>query len=354
MVSRLRRGRAGAGAGFVLAALVGTAGMAGTARADDGEATQASALSGAIAAAPRLAAEDLRQVRPLGAELTDVAPADAPVRFGALLPQARIAPADEIVVEDRALTEERRVGSYGQPEWTTHRRFARSRLYVLPEGTLEFEQWYRGRIDRGEGPRHQFQSEIGIGLPNRIQLDLYETAEHEAGGPTKHVGFQFEARWALANWGELWGNPTLYAEYKLNHHGNDVAEGKVLFGDEFGSGWHWAMNLSGEQELGGAREFEGAITGALSYSVVDQVFSVGVEAEVQRVTEKGARSDPEYNVFLGPSLQWRPTPNTHVDLVPLFGLRDDDIDMTLFLIFGIDLGGAEEQGVHAPAASRNR
>lgn len=33
------------------------------------------------------------------------------------------------------------VGSYGQPRWSATRRFAEVRMYVIPEGKLDFEYW---------------------------------------------------------------------------------------------------------------------------------------------------------------------------------------------------------------------
>src|SRR5262249_60835558 len=36
-----------------------------------------------------------------------------------------------------------RVGTYGQPAWTTQRPFPTTRVYVQPEGTYQLEQWAR-------------------------------------------------------------------------------------------------------------------------------------------------------------------------------------------------------------------
>jgi hypothetical protein len=262
--------------------------------------------------------------------------------------------APEVVVHGNALHEERRVGSYNQPEWTTHRRFARSRVYVIGAGQWEVEQWYRGRFDRGVGPDAQFQTEIGVGLGHRIQLDLYENVERPHGETSKHKGIQVEARYAFADWGEIPLNPTLYLEWKFNHRSEDVAEAKLLFADEFSPGWHWAFNLSAESEQGGAREFEEAVTGGVSYSVIDDVFSVGIELEWTRVTEKGARGDPERMIVGGPSIQWRPTPSTHFDVVTLFGLGHDDRDLTVFLVYGIDFGPEHAKSAKAPTSARSR
>lgn len=273
---------------------------------------------------------------------------------GAPVEETTEAEAPEVVVHGDLLKEERRVGTYNQPEWTTHRRFARSRVYVISEGQWEVEQWYRGRFDRGVGPDHQFQTEIGVGLGHRIQLDLYENIEREHGGPTKHVGVQAEMRYAFADWGELPLNPTLYLEWKFNHAAEDVGEAKLLFADEFSKGWHWALNLSVESQQGGAREFEEAVTGGISYSVIDDVFSVGIELEWTRVTEKGARGDPERMIVGGPSIQWRPTPTTHFDVVTLFGLGPDDRDLTVFLVYGIDFGPEHAKSAKAPTSARRR
>jgi hypothetical protein len=49
-------------------------------------------------------------------------------------------------------------------------------------------------------------------------------------------------------------------------------------------------------------------------------------------------------VLLGPSFQWRPTPRTHLDVVPLVGLTDESPDAQVFLVFGIDLGPSEKHG----------
>ena len=113
-------------------------------------------------------------------------------------------------VEGSALSEERPVGKYAQPEWTTERRFAATRTYVLPEGMFEMEQWRRGTYTRHGGDEHRFLTEIEAGLPGRWQLDFYGHFEGGSNISTKFIGEQIEARYALANWGRLPANPTLY------------------------------------------------------------------------------------------------------------------------------------------------
>jgi len=46
------------------------------------------------------------------------------------------------------LFEEQRIGSYQQPRWTATRRFPTTRVYVVPEGKVEFEYWLRPTFNR--------------------------------------------------------------------------------------------------------------------------------------------------------------------------------------------------------------
>src|SRR5207244_9794300 len=81
-----------------------------------------------------------------------------------------------------------------------------------------------------------------------VQTCALPICRSEPEGPTKHLGAQLEARYALAKWGEIWGNPTLYAEYVQNHRAPDKVEGKLLFADDLCDGWHWATNLVRSEE----------------------------------------------------------------------------------------------------------
>lgn len=260
------------------------------------------------------------------------------------------------------LREERLVGSNEQPEWTTERRWAKTRAYVLAPGQIEFEQWYKLQTPKGSAPDHFFQTEVGFGLEGGWQVDLYENWGQNPGEATKHEGVQFEVRKALAKWGEIWANPTLYAEYVANHDAPDKVEFKLLLADELcrGSGWHWGSNLVYEQETSGARETELALSGAVSYTFVDSKFSAGAEFNLERVTGKGFQSQEDaINEFLlGPSFQWRPTENSHLDFVPLFGLTKSDREdprYEIWLIFGWDFGPDRDPGRYAgPSSTRSK
>ncbi len=260
----------------------------------------------------------------------------------------------ETTVTAERLREEERVGENNQPEWTTVRRFPTTRVYVLAPFQIEFEQWWRARNIRHDSTRHRFQSEIGIGLPYRFQLDYYENFERVPHEETKHTGSQVEARWALADWGEIPLNPTLYAEWKFNDEESDVYELKLLFGDEAGRGWHWAVNGTFEQQIRDARETEIALSEAVSYTLIDQELSAGLEGVFRSESANGSRGKPEQSFLLGPSVQWRPTPRTHLDFVPLVGIGGESPQLEVYVVFGIELGGGSKEGVKAPTSTRGQ
>jgi hypothetical protein len=267
---------------------------------------------------------------------------------------ATAAQSEQVTVSASSDTEDSLIGENQQPEWTAHRRFATTRVYVLPPWQVEFEQWWNGKFPRQGESEHLFQSEIEIGLPYRFQLDVYENVQH-ASGDTK-TGNQIEARWAFANWGRIPLNPTLYAEWKFNNSVGDAYELKLLLGEDLTPRWHWGFNLFYEQETGGERTIEWGFSQAVSYSAIDSKFSVGVETNFENTTEKASRRKPKIEYVIGPSVQWRPTSRTHLDLVPLIGATPDSPIVETFVVFGIEFGPGTSSGkeARAPVSSQAR
>jgi hypothetical protein len=233
-----------------------------------------------------------------------------------------------------SLREEELIGENKQPRWTAVRRFPTTRVYVLPPGEFEVEYWLRDD-EHGHGDRtltHLYELEFG--LPWRFQFDFYIEAKHDnEWNFTDETARKYELRWALAEWDKIWGNPTLYYEVVDNQHDTDKREAKLLFGGEAGEGWHWGTNLVYEKEVSGAREGETEITAGLSRTIIDEKFSAGGEFKANRVTEKGS-SDIANEIYVGPSVQWRPTKRMHVDFAPLVGVGGDSDMMQLWLIAG--------------------
>ncbi|HEX8912462.1 MAG TPA: hypothetical protein VF796_08885, partial [Humisphaera sp.] len=226
--------------------------------------------------------------------------------FAGRLPSYEMPAIDVVGTPMSALREEDRIGPYGQPRWTARRFTPGTRVYVRPPGVVEFEYWLRPTIDKDGNTQIRTLYEIGVGLPYRLQLDFYLRTDSGGDGEQTNVGQQLELRYALADWGKIFGNPTLYFEWVQKDADPDQFEFKLLLGDEISPRWHWGVNLVAEMELGGEREYEYQVTGGVTYSVIDSVLSVGLEAQWLFADTKGDRGSFSHTVFVGPTVQWRP------------------------------------------------
>ena len=249
------------------------------------------------------------------------------------------------------------VGPYNQPEWTTERGFGTSRVYVRPPGSIEFNQFWTPEWKDGH-VEHSFREEVEIGLPYRFQLDLYQNWGIEE-GDTVYRGSSVELRYALANWGKIPLNPTLYGEWNFNDAAPDKWELKLLLGQTFGKRWNWAGNFTYEQETGGEREQEVALSSALTYALIDQTLNAGIEMLWEHKTTKDSRGDPEIEFLIGPSINVRPTRHSFITVAPLFGTTDDSPDVEVFAIAGFNFrfggpAGPDEEGPSAPASMFGR
>ena len=265
----------------------------------------------------------------------------------------------EVEVIGHQLNESKPIWPTGQPEWTSARRFPTTRVYIQqPPWGYGLEQWCRADVPRGGGKaKYEFKEEFEVGLPHRFQLDLYEKTK-TLNGTLRHCATQVELRYALADWGVIPLNPTLYGEWSFvdPKFGDDAYELKLLFGDDFCDRWHWGFNLICEQEIAGAETRELSATQSISYTLVDNKLSIGIEAKYASETEKGARHPAPNEFDIGPSLQWRPTANTFVDVAPLFGVTQDSPMLECWIVFGVDFGPGHSQkskSDNAPISSRS-
>jgi hypothetical protein len=222
------------------------------------------------------------------------------------------------------LREEDHVGSYGQPRWTATRRFASTRVYVIPEGKIEVEYWYRPTFTRDNKAETRMLGELEVGLPYRLQLDVYFRTDQDDAGSHMEYGQQIEMRWAFADWGKIWGNPTLYFEYINLEDRPDKIEPKLLLGGEipqFGEGWHWGVNFVAELEINGqTREHEYEFTSGISKTIIDSVFSVGGEFKFSLIDVNDDRGHYDTPFLIGPTFQWKPLKQMTVNLETLVGL----------------------------------
>lgn len=246
------------------------------------------------------------------------------------------------------------VGPYQQPEWTTQRRFPGTRVYLqqMPWET-GFEQWVRVRHFRDGTMETRMQEEFEIGLPHRFQVDLYETWAIDQDRNVSQDEYSAEVRYALADWGVIPLNPTLYLEYAQHDHDPNTLEGKLLLGSDLSPNWHWGLNLICEQELSGTKNTELGVSQGISRPLIDQRLSAGVELEYYH--EKANGSPSENKFLIGPSVQWRPTSWSHIDLAPLFGCTHDSPNIEAFIVIGIDFGpGKHKAEQYAPVSLKGQ
>jgi len=234
-----------------------------------------------------------------------------------------------------ALREEDRVGPYGQPRWTARRLFPTTRVYVVPPGQIEFEHWTRVKVPREGGTTVETQYEVELGLPHRFQIDLYLVTEKtHSDGELDLSEQKYELRYAFADWGELWMNPTAYVEYVSRDARADKIEGKLLVGDELAPGWHFGSNLVYEHEIGDALESEYGLTLGVARTILDEKLSIGAECKASLIDTHADRGDFSKELEIGPSLQWRPLPQMHIDLAPLIGIGGDSRAADIYLVLG--------------------
>ena len=247
------------------------------------------------------------------------------------------------------LRQEAPVGPYNQPWWTTERTFGTSRVYVFPPGTVEFVQHCTPEFNEGE-VAHVFREEVEIGLPYRFQLDFYQNWNIE-NSDGFYKGSSVELRYALADWGKIPLNPTLYGEWSFNDRSPDGLEVKLLLGDTFCHRWDWAANFTYENETGGEREREVQISHALTYAVIDRTLNVGVEALWEYKTAANSH-EADYEFLIGPSINVHPTRNSFLTVAPLFGATRDSPTAEIFVVAGFQFrfGGPATEREESPRA----
>jgi len=226
---------------------------------------------------------------------------------------------------ESVLREEDPIGPYAQPRWTATRRFPTTRVYVVPEGKMEFEYWLRTTFEKDGTTAYRDLYEVEFGLPNRFQFDVYLRTDQSSESGEIFTSQQLELRYALADWGKLPGNPTLYMEW-IRHDDDmepDQVEPKILFGGELCPRWHWGLNFVGEFETGGELEREYSVRSGISYSAIDSKMAIGAECQASFTDTKDDRGDYENSVVVGPSIQYHPYPQMTLNAAPLFGVTDD-------------------------------
>lgn len=241
----------------------------------------------------------------------------------------------EIIVTSKKVPLMTKVGPYGQPLWTTIRMFPSTRVYVMnPPGTAMYEKWFDVR-QRRDGPAQiRMRDEFTFGLGKRLQLDLYSHTVYDGYNGDKQFkwrGFSWEFRYALADWGKLWGNPTVYFETKMLD-GRWGIEPKLLLGDRVGENGVWGINLIYEGNLSRIKELredEYAYTASYA-SIINNELTLGL-SHMFRYNDYGGGSK---EIYLGPLIQYRFSNKAYLSVEHMPGINKNAYQSRSLIIFG--------------------
>jgi hypothetical protein len=136
----------------------------------------------------------------------------------------------------------------------------------------------------------------------------------------------------------------------------DAYEFRLLLSRDFRERVEWAMNWFFEQEIGGdrGREWGFAQSAVIPIWLEHERLKAGVEMQYKNFTDKDTRDDPTHSFVIGPTLAWKPTRNTRIDISPLFGATDESPRLQVFAVFSMLFGGEGPETGEAPASTRNR
>src|SRR5947199_4686667 len=285
--------------------------------------------------------------------------------------------------EEIVVTAEEVPSAYGAPPGLSRSRLSNTtQAYVLPPWSFFFGEIFEGQGFRHGPPDYLFTQEIEMGLPYRFGVAAESKFERFNGGGGAET-VSLEARWALADWNKIPLNPTLFAEYKFGvgtirheevppppgggggeeeeeEEGGppkvpDAYEVRFLLAQDFFERVEWAMNWFFEKENTGDRGREWGFSQAALTPVLlpNERLKVGIEMEYKNVTTKDTRGDAVNSFVLGPTVAWKPTASTRLDISPLFGCTDDSPVADVFVAFSWLLG-SERGEAEAPVSSRFR
>jgi hypothetical protein len=269
--------------------------------------------------------------------------------------------------------------AYGAPEAFSRSRFgAVTQAYVLPPFTVYAGLEYELTSPRQGLPDNLFTQELEVGLPYRLGIAMENNVDAFSGS-VRESTTSFEMRYALADWNKIPLNPTLFAEYKIGigplnetaevgsqPKGDDEDQGpgrtpnayelRLLLAEDWGDKVKWAFNVFFEQEVSGdlGREWGFAQSFAVPLLHEQEKLKLGVEMQYRNHTDKDTRSKPVQLFEIGPSLTFKPTRHTRIDLAPLFGTTNAGPNLQMFIIFSAVLGPKEGGESEEPASTRNR
>lgn len=240
----------------------------------------------------------------------------------------------EVIITAKKYPLQTKVGPYNQPLWSTMRMFPSTRVYVMnPPGSVMYEKWFDIR-DRRNGPAQvRMRDEFTFGLGKRLQLDLYSHTVYDGGDGEKTFewrGFSWEIRYALADWGKIWGNPTIYFEHKLLN-GHMGIEPKLLLGDRLGKNGIWGLNLIYEGNLASTKELqEREYASTASYGhIINNDLTLGLSGMYRYNDFSGGSREG----YVGPLIQYRFNGHAYLTVESMLGINPDSHSSRSTIIF---------------------
>lgn len=250
------------------------------------------------------------------------------------------------------------LGEYGQPAWAERNHASSTTaVYVLSPYEASLDLFWEGDFSRHGKTRHEFKQEIDVGLLHRFELG-FENEVGVIGDQGHETSGTFEIRYALATWNVLPLNPAVSAEYVVgwgksvesasddsHHHGDrlrdqpDAAVLRLLLGQDFAGHFGYAMNVALQQDVSDrGRQFQ--LSHCVTCGLMKGLFEVGAEMRYTHSTQEFRAHDRD-DLVIGPTVGWKPTRQTRVNLAPLFGCTSESPTVAMLAMFSYEFGGAE-------------
>ncbi len=232
-------------------------------------------------------------------------------------------PPEYQTVVRKKLSDTDATGAYHQAVWTTKRPYTMTRVYVRPKGMAAVDYWLitGGKLEGGAEPSFESKLEFEFGVGARIQLDAYLIFGQDSYEDSLRIkSEELEIRYALADWGVIPTNPTLFVEWVRQNEAPQKIETKLLLGDTIGPRWYWGADLFYETVLGQDWRQEWGVSFGLSAVAKPRLVHLGIEGKFEGAHEKQGDSWKlsEIEFLAGPSLSLTPG-RFNILLVPLFG-----------------------------------
>lgn len=194
---------------------------------------------------------------------------------------------------------------------------------TLPQGAMEFEQWFtlrtqrtkEGDVKQGNYNRWEIREELEYGVTDNYSISLYLNTSHESYrdynpdppedfSKFKFDGVSLENRWLVLNPANHAVGVGLYLEPRYSGDEAEIEE-KIILGQRHGN-WKWALNLTHATEwTDNLHTTEGEVEASLGVARdLGKNWSLGLEL-------RDHNELPDYKkwentaLFLGPVVSYR-------------------------------------------------